>query len=135
MPVELTIPLDTVCRIILRAREFEALIPDTDPDDGSNALDDGAVGELEDDGDNPTEEELRGIIDDLAEDEQAELIALAWVGRGTYDATEWDDALVTAADEVDDAADYLLDLPMLSAYLDAGLAAFELSCDGLGQVV
>ena len=133
--MELTIPLDTVCRIILRAREFEALIPDTDPDDGSNALDDGAVGELEDDGDNPTEEELRGIIDDLAEDEQAELIALAWVGRGTYDATEWDDALVTAADEVDDAPDYLLDLPMLSAYLDAGLAAFELSCDGLCQVV
>ncbi|TRW18225.1 DUF3775 domain-containing protein [Glacieibacterium frigidum] len=133
--MELTIPLDTVCRIVLRAREFEALIPDTDPDDGSNASDDGAVGELEDDGDNPTEEELRAIIDDLADDEQAELIALAWVGRGTYDATEWDDAISTAADEVDDTADYLLDLPMLAAYLEAGLAAFELSCDGQGQVV
>ena len=133
--MELTIPLDTVCRIILRAREFEALIPDTDPDDGSNALDDGAVGEIEDDGDNPTEEELRAIIDDLADDEQAELIALAWVGRGTFDASEWDDALTTAADEVDATADYLLDLPMLSAYLETGLAAFELSCDGVGQVV
>ena len=133
--MELTVPLDTVCRIILRAREFEALIPDTDPDDGSNATDDGAVDELEDDGDNPTEEELRAVIDDLAEDEQAEVIALAWVGRGTYDASEWDEALATAADEVDGAADYLLELPMLSAYLDAGLAAFDLSCDGLGQVV
>ncbi len=133
--MELTAPLDTVCRIILRAREWEALIPDSDPDDGSNPTDDGAVDELEDDGDNPTEEELRAVIDDLAEDEQAEVIALAWVGRGTYDASEWDEALSTAADEVDRAADYLLELPMLASYLEAGLAAFELSCDGVGQVV
>ena len=133
--MELNIPLDTVCRIILRAREFEALVPDTDSDDGSDPQDDRAVGELEDDGDNPTEEELRAVIDDLADDEQAELIALAWVGRGTYDASEWDEAMATAADEVDAAADYLLELPMLSAYLEQGLAAFELSCDGLGQVV
>ena len=133
--MELTVPLDTVCRIVLRAREWEALVPDSDPDDGSNASDDRAVDELEDDGDNPTEEELRAAIDDLAEDEQAELIALAWVGRGTYDASEWDDALSTAADEVDAAADYLLELPMLSAYIEAGLAAFDLSCDGQGQVV
>ena len=40
--MELTVPLDTVCRIVLRAREWEALVPDSDPDDGSNAPDDGA---------------------------------------------------------------------------------------------
>ena len=129
--MELTIPLETVCRVILRAREFEALIPDTDPDDGSNPADD----ELEDDGENPTEEELRATIDDLADDEKAELVALALVGRGTYDASEWADAMDDAAEEVDDAADFLLDLPMLAAYLEGGLAAFDLSCDGLGQVV
>ena len=133
--MELDIPLETVCRIILRAREFEALVPDTDPDEGSNSADDRAVDELEDDGENPTEEELRAVIDDLPEDEQAELVALAWVGRGTYDATEWDEALETAVDEVNEVADYLIGLPLLSAYLEGGLAAFELSCDGLGQVV
>ncbi len=74
-------------------------------------------------------------IDDLADDEKAELIALALVGRGTYDASEWADAMDDAAEEVDDAADFLLDLPMLAAYLEGGLAAFDLSCDGLGQVV
>ena len=79
--MELTIPLETVCRIILRAREFETLIPESDPDEGSNPTDDGAVDELEDE-DNPTEEELRAIVDDLADDEQAELIALAMVGAG-----------------------------------------------------
>ena len=133
--MELSVPLDVICRIVLRAREFEALIPDTDPDDGSNPSDDRSVGELEDDGDNPTEEELRAVIDDLADDEKAELIALALVGRGTYDASEWSDAMVDASEEVDDAADFLLDLPMLAAYLEGGLAAFDLSCDGMGQVV
>lgn len=133
--MDLTIPLETVCRIVLRAREFEVLVPDTDPDDGSNPSDDRNVDVLEDNGDSPVEEELRQVIEDLADDEKAELIALAWVGRGTYDGSEWADALEEAADETRDVADYLLSLPMLAAYLEAGLAAFELSCEGLGQVV
>ena len=133
--MDLTIPLETVCRIVLRAREFDSLVPETDPDDGSNPTDDKAVDELEDDGDNPVEEELRAIIDDLPDDEQLELIALAYVGRGTYDADEWADAIEAATDEDRDASDYLLGLPMLGAYLETGLAAFGLSCDGEGQIV
>ncbi len=133
--MELNIPLETVCRIILRAREFETLVPETDPDEGSNASDDGAVDEIEDDGDNPTEAELRAIIDDLAEDEQAELIALAMVGRGDFDAAEWADALDEATAETDDTADWVLDQPTLSTDLEAGLAAFDLSCDGVGTMV
>ncbi len=138
--MELSVPLETVCRIILRAREFEALVPDTDPDEGSDAIDDGAADEIEDgldeDGNaNPTEAELRAIIDDLADDEQAEVIALAMVGRGTFDASEWSDALDAAAEEIFDAADWLLGQPTLGSDLDAGLAAFDLSCDGLGTLV
>jgi hypothetical protein len=132
--VELSIPLETVCRIILRAREFETLIPESDPDEGSNPTDDGSVDELEDD-DNPTEEELRAIIDDLADDEQAELIALAMVGAGDFDAAEWADAMDAAAEEAVDAADWILDQPTLSTDLEAGLAAFDLSCDGVGTLV
>jgi hypothetical protein len=132
--VELTIALETVCRIILRAREFETLVPESDPDEGSNPTDDGAVDELEDE-DNPTEEELRAIIDDLADDEQAELIALAMVGAGDFDAAEWADALDAAAEEAVDAADWIMDQPTLSTDLEAGLAAFDLSCDGVGTLV
>ena len=132
--MELSIPLETVCRIILRAREFETLIPESDPDEGSNPTDDGSVDELEDE-DNPTEEELRAIIDDLADDEQAELIALAMVGAGDFDAAEWADAMDAAAEEAVDAADWILDQPTLSTDLEAGLAAFDLSCDGVGTLV
>lgn len=133
--MDLTVPLETVCRIILRAREWEALVPDTDPDEGSNPTDDRAVDVLEDDADNPVEEELRAAIGDLADDEQRELIALALVGRGTFDKDEWDEALEAAEDEDAGAADFLLGLPMLSAYLETGLATFDLDCDGLGTLV
>ncbi len=133
--MELAVPLDTVCRIVLRAREYEALVPDSDPDEGSNASDDGSVDELEDDGDNPTEEELRAIIDDLADDEQAEVIALALTGRGDFDASEWAEALEAAEEESDDPAGWMLEQPTLSTDLELGLAAFGLSCDGLGTMV
>lgn len=133
--MELSVPLDVICRIVLRAREFEALIPDTDPDDGSNPSDDRSVGELEDDGDNPTEEELRAIVGDLAEDEQAEVIALALTGRGDFDASEWADAMEAAQEELDDPAGWMLEQPTLSTDLELGLAVFGLSCDGLGTLV
>jgi hypothetical protein len=132
--MELTIAIESVCRIIQRAREYEALIPDTDPDAGSNASDDGMVGALEDDGDNPAEAELRAIVDELAEDEQAEVIALALVGRGTFDASEWADAIDAAGEEADDSFEWMLGQPTLSSDLEAGLAAFDLSCDGLGTL-
>lgn len=132
--MELGISLETVCRIVIRAREYEAQVPAVDPDDGSNPTDDGELEVLEDENNSAVEEELRAIIDDLAEDEQQELIALVMVGRGTFDSSEWDDAMESASDELRDAADYLLGVPMLSAFIDAGLAAFDLSCDGIGQV-
>ena len=138
--MELAIAVETVCRIILRAREFEALVPQTDPDEASNASDDGMVDALEDGPDengdaNPVEAELRAIIDDLAEDEQAEVIALALIGRGDFDATEWPDAIDAAGEETRAPADWMLGQPALSTDLEAGLAAFDLSCDGMGTLV
>ena len=65
----------------------------------------------------------------------AEILALALIGRGTYDLSEWDDAIEEASDgDAADAIGQLQDMPMLSAYLEAGLAAFDLSCDGIGQI-
>jgi len=132
--MELSISLETVCRIIIRAREYEAQVPAVDPDDGSNPTDDEDLEVLEDENNSAVEEELMTTIDDLAEDEQQELVALVLVGRGTYDATEWDDAMEAAADEMRDVSGYLLGLPMLSSFLEAGLAAFDMSCDDIGQV-
>jgi hypothetical protein len=135
-------PLDTLCRIILRAREYEAQTP-TDYDGGEAAdnVDDdeeGALSVLDDTVNDSVEEELRAAFEDLGEDQLAEVVAFCWVGQGTYDVADWDEATeeaqALATGGSDAAIDELLDMPMLASVLEAGLAAFELSCDGVGDV-
>ena len=139
--MELLTPLDTLCRLILRARELEAQVPavdaDEDPEDVDDLDDEGdqALSALEDELNTAVEEEVQALLDDLADDQLAETLALAWVGRGTYDASEWDDAFAEATDlNADERFDELMDMPLLASYLDAGLAAFDYSCDGVGQI-
>jgi uncharacterized protein DUF3775 len=138
--MELLTPLDTICRLILRAKELEAQVPAVDPDDNPDNVDDyddeggEALSVLEDELNDSVEEEVQALLDDLAEDQLAELLALAWVGRGTYDSSEWDDAYGEAGDLApDERIDELLDMPLLAGYLEAGLAAFDYSCEGVGQ--
>ncbi|ATE66564.1 DUF3775 domain-containing protein [Rhizorhabdus dicambivorans] len=130
--MELTVSLDTLCRLIVRARELEAQVPAIENDDEDDPTDsDDPLAVLEDEANEAVEDEVRTLLEDLPEDEAAEVLALAWVGRGTYDASEWDEALEEAnEDDNDSVVDQLLDMPMLAGYLDAGLAAFDLSCDG-----
>ena len=134
-------PLDTLCRIILRAREYEAQTPtDYDGNEAAENVDDDggeALSVLDDTINDSVEEELRAVLDDLAEDQLAEVIAFCWVGQGTYDASDWDEAMEEAQDLAtgsNAAIEELLDMPMLASVLEAGLAAFELSCDGVGDV-
>jgi hypothetical protein len=134
--MDLVTPLDLICRAIVRARALEAQVPGVDPenDDAVNDSDD-AYDVLEDEMDETVEDELRALLDDLAEDQITEVLALALVGRGTYDASEWSDALEEAGDpDAESAVDQLLEMPTLSENLEAGLAAFDLSCTGVGQI-
>ena len=129
--VELGINPDKVCHIIAKARQFDAKEDMSDPDSGSNASDDGMADVLEDlpVDDDATQQEIVEFIQSLDEDERINLVALAWVGRGTYDLTEWQDALAQAREEHSKrTAEYLLGLPLLGDYLHDGLAAFGESC-------
>ena len=130
-------PLETLCRIILRAREYEAQVP-TDYDGGEapeNVDDEGeeTLSVLDDSINTGVEEELTSALEDLADDQLQELLAFAWVGQGTYEAADWDEALEAAAEE-NNIADELMDMPMLASVLEAGMAAFDLSCDGIGDL-
>jgi hypothetical protein len=130
-------PLETLCRIILRAREYEAQVPtDYDGNEAPENVDDegeGTLSVLDDSINTGIEEELIAAIDDLAEDQQAELLAFAWVGQGTYDASDWDEAIEEAS-SVANVSEELMEMPMLASVLEAGMAAFDLSCDGIGDL-
>jgi hypothetical protein len=139
--MDLLTPLETICRLILRAKEMEAQVPALDPDEDPDNVDDyddeggEALSVLEDELNDGVEEEIQAVLDDLAEDQLAEIVALAWVGRGTYDMSEWDEAFAEANDlSGDERIEELLDMPLLGGHLEAGLAAFDYSCDGVGQV-
>jgi hypothetical protein len=140
--MELLTPLETLCRLIIRARELEAQVPAQDADEDADNVDafddeggDQALSVLEDELNTGVEEEMRATLDDLADDQLAETLALAWVGRGTYDVSEWEDAFTEANDvDPESSIDELLDMPLLASYLEAGLAAFDFSCDGVGQM-
>jgi hypothetical protein len=134
-------PLDTLCRIIIRAREYEAQTPsDYDPGENPDNVNDeneGMLSVLDDDINDSVEEELKAAFDDLGEDQLAEVVAFCWVGQGTYEAADWDEALEEASDLTrggsDAAIDELMEMPMLASVLDAGLSAFDLSCEGIGE--
>jgi hypothetical protein len=129
--IELGINPDKVCHIIAKARAFDAKEDMSDPDSGSNAVDDGMADVLEDlpDSVDATRLELVEFIRALDEDEQLNLVALAWVGRGTYEISEWREALNIARNEHNKrTAEYLLNLPLLGDYLQEGLAAFGEDC-------
>ncbi|MBX6322423.1 MAG: DUF3775 domain-containing protein [Rhodospirillaceae bacterium] len=126
----LEISPEKVCYIIIKARELDAQVETDDPDSGSNPSDDRAIDVLEDVEDNPTAEELEAFIDSLNEDEQVQLVALAWLGRGDYTIESWDEAVAEArAAHNDRTADYLIGTPLLGDYLEQGLAAHQLSCE------
>ena len=122
----LDIPSDKLDFIIVKAREYDEKEADSDPDEGSNPVDDNNRDILTDKPDDPVREELLGAIRDLPEEERMQLVALAWVGRGTYDLSEWRLALDTARSEHRRrTAEYLLSLPLLGDYLEDELAMLD----------
>jgi hypothetical protein len=130
-------PIETLCRIILRAREYEAQVP-TDYDGGEapenvDDEDEGELSVLDDSINTSVEEELTNALEDLAEDQLAEVLAFAWVGSGTYDAADWDEAF-EAANEESNVVEELMDMPMLASVLEAGMAAFDITCEGVGDI-
>jgi hypothetical protein len=140
--MDLETPLETICRLILRAKELDAQVPADEPDEDPEDVDDededgegGALSVLDDELNTGVEEEIVALLDDLGEDQLSEIVALAWVGRGTYDPGEWDDAVSEANDlDPDERIDELLEMPALGGHLEAGLAAFDYSCEGIGQI-
>ena len=73
--------------------------------------------------------QLYSMIDRMAPEEQAALTAIMWIGRGSFDVDEVQEALFTAnAEATSPTADYLLGTPHLSENLEAGM-------DALGEPV
>ncbi len=125
----MTISPEKVCFIIVKAREFDAKDEVTEVDPGSNPSDDKDIAVLENHRDDPVLEELTSLINSLSEDEQIDLVALAWLGRDDYSASDWSAVREEAARAHNQrTAAYLLGTPLIGDYLEEGLSMLGYSC-------
>jgi len=128
----LNISSDTVCFIIGKAREFQAKEEIVIPEVPFSSSEDWAMQILADHNDDPCLREVEETVSDLEPDQQAELIALMWLGRGDYDLTEWDEAVKDAAESTNDIPEpgtYLLAHPLVADFLQDGLDQHGGSCE------
>ena len=124
-----TINTEKVCFIAVKARELESEDEGVEAD-ASNATDDGFVSVLTEDAFASTRDEVSSFIDSLDIDEQIELVALMWVGRGDFAGAEWNEAVAQArARHEGSTSTYLLGVPLLASFLEDGLSEFGESCE------
>lgn len=128
--MRLDIAPEKVAHVIIKAREYDAKVGawnDT-REEGDAEEDPSAI--LEDFANDPTRAELIGFIEALNYDEQANLVALVWVGRGTFEKEEFAEAIETARNErINATASYLMGIPLLADYLEEGLEKMGYSVD------
>lgn len=129
---ELSISPETVRMFVLKAKAISAGLNDDYADGTDHEIEyDGDThdthhhdGLAEEESQDLTATELRDLIDDLNVDEASELVALAWIGRGDYDAVEWADAVTAARQRRNGkTSKYLMGMPMLGDWLEDGLEA------------
>ncbi|MBV6486629.1 MAG: DUF3775 domain-containing protein [Pseudorhodoplanes sp.] len=126
----LAISPEKVCFLLVKAREFDVKDAAADPGDSSNASDDAMMSVLEDRADDPVVEEIGRFIGALNEDEQIDLVALTWLGRGDGTLDDWSTIRAEAARAHNRrTAQYLLGIPLLADYLEEGLSQFGRSCE------
>ena len=124
------IDVENVCYLIAKSREFEAPsgvvegdFPENRPDEPVQDI------HTADEGD-ATFDEIKAWFAVLNWDQQCEIVALTWIGRGDYTKDDWDEALRTANQQHNErTAEYLLGMPLLPDYLEEGLAKFDLDCE------
>jgi hypothetical protein len=125
----LHVPLESLCAIIDKAREFQAKEQVVLPDSPSSPSEDWALQILADHSDDYSLREMTDAIGEMSQRQRAELIAIMWIGRGDYSLDEWESAVDDAIGDYSlRAAAYLLAHPMLPDHLEEGLIALGYSC-------
>jgi hypothetical protein len=126
----LAISAESVCYLIVKARQYDVQDAATDEDAASNATDDGMTGVLEERADDPTRREIVSFIRALSQDEQVDLVTLMRLGRGDATLEDWDDLRAEADQQHNNrVASYLLGEPLLGDFLEEGLSQLGISCE------
>ena len=130
---ELSISPDKVFFIITKARQSD--IEADEPELISGLTDDDSV-QGQGSGKGTDRAELSGFVRDLNVDEQIDLVALMWLGRGDGDISNWRELRSQAAQAHNNrTAAYLIGTPMLSDLLEEAVSQFGLSLEDFEETI
>jgi len=119
----LSISPEKVFFIVEKARQSDSKA--TESDLATDLSDDDSSYGLENLSKDTDRSELSGFIRGLNVDEQIELVALMWLGRGDGDLDNWPDLRAEATRAHNNrTASYLIGTPMLADYLEEALSLF-----------
>ncbi|MCF3932324.1 DUF3775 domain-containing protein [Acuticoccus sp. M5D2P5] len=133
--LDLNVDPDLVRLIVAKASAVVFEMPDAEDDEPEieTELDagtgyersDAALAEEDEDVDG-TREEVAAMIDSLNVDEQAELLALTYIGRGDYEPSDLKTAIRDAkAQHSGPASHRLFEIDIFPSYLETGLDSYE----------
>jgi hypothetical protein len=128
----LTIDPDYLRRLVLKVRSFMGKEAAELPDEASNPIDDEMPSSaLQDEEDDLSREEVVEEIRGLEPRQQAELVALMWLGRDEGDPDEFEELVAQALERREvPTEDYLLDHPLVAEHWLEGMERL-----GLGGLV
>ena len=130
---ELSISPDKVFFIITKARQSD--IEADEPELISDLTDDDAV-QGRGAGKGTDRSELSGFVRDLNVDEQIDLVALMWLGRGDGDIANWRELRAEAERAHNNrTASYLIGTPMLADLLEEATSQFGLSLEDFEETI
>lgn len=119
----LSISPEKVFFIIAKARQFD--VKATESELVSDLVEDGIGDTYENHSKDTDRYELSGFIRGLNVDEQIDLVALTWLGRGDGDLDNWLDLRSEASRAHNNrTASYLIGTSMLADYLEEALSQF-----------
>jgi hypothetical protein len=114
--------------IVAKARQSDSKA--TESDLATDLSDDDMTYGLDDHSRGTDRSELSGFIRGLNVDEQIDLVALMWLGRGDGDVANWRELRAEAARAHNNrTASYLIGTPMLADYLEESLSQFGKSLE------
>lgn len=126
----LSVNPETVCFLIAKAHEFHAKEGVVIPEVPNSPADDWGRQVLADHLDDYSYREMTYVMNELEPDQQYEVLALMWLGRGDYEVDEWENALDDARDGWNrQVINNMIATPMLADYLAEGLDLLGYRCE------
>lgn len=125
-PPELILTETVVSNLVLRLRGVQGRDAVSDPNSGSNPIDDGMIDALQTGVGDLSRQVVRQHISELSPQEQIELVAMFWIGRGDFEPAEWVEAVKTAEEQRETpTATYILGQPLAADFIAEGWDKLE----------